>query len=227
VINLEQPPRGANASERRPRWSRVLALLTIGLVAILFVAAISSYLWWRHYQTTATYSLALIVDAAQRNDMATFNRQVDSDRIVDNLASQAADKATGGLGLPGSVLSSQLGSVSPLLPARLKATFREWLADEIKQFSAQFGQKPFIIIALALPAMVKVTSEENTARVEAMLRGQPIELTMQRDGDSWKLVGLRDDGLLTRVLDEVGKDMPAITPLDAVEPGKSVRRRRR
>jgi hypothetical protein len=205
----------------------VLGLLAIGLAAILFVAGISAYLWWRHYQTTATYSLALIVDAAQRNDMAIFNRQVDTDKIVDNLASQAAERATAGIGLPGSVLSSQLGSVAPLLPARLKATFREWLANEIKEFSAEFGEKPFIITALSLPALVNVTNEENTARIEVRLRGRPLELTMKWDGEIWKLVGLKDDGFLTRVLDEVGKDLPAVAPLDAVEPGKVLKRRRR
>jgi hypothetical protein len=226
VINLEQPPQ-AKASGRGPRLYRVFGLLAIGLAAILIVAGISAYLWWRHYQTTATYSLALIVDAAQRNDMATFNRHVDTDKIVDNLASQAAERAAAGIGVSGLVLGSQLGSVAPLLPARLKATFRQWLADEIKQYSAEFGQKPFIMIALSLPAVVNVTNGENTARIEARLSGRPVELTMKREDEIWKLVALKDDGLITRVLAEVGKDLPAIPPLDAVEPGKVLKRRRR
>ncbi|HKZ01802.1 MAG TPA: hypothetical protein VJ180_06160 [Pyrinomonadaceae bacterium] len=227
VINLEQPPQGVKASGRGPHLYKVFGLLAIGLAAILLVAGISAYLWWRHYQTTATYSLALIVDAAQRNDMATFNRQVDTDKIVDNLASQAAERAAAGIGVSGLVLSNPLGSVSPVLPARLKTMFRDWLADEIKHYSAEFGQKPFIVIALSLPAVVNVTNEENTARIEATLGGRPVELTMKREDEIWKLVALKDDGLITRALAEVGKDLPAIAPLDAVEPGKVLKRRRR
>jgi hypothetical protein len=227
VINLEQPPAGTKASGRGPQLYKVFGWLAVGLAAILLVAGISAYLWWRHYQTTATYSLALIVDAAQRNDMSTFNRQVDTDKIVDNLASQAAERAAAGIGVSGLVLSSQLGSVSPLVPARLKAAFREWLVDEIKQYSAEFGQKPFLLIALSLPAVVNVTNEENTARIEASLSGRPVELTMKKEGEIWKLVAVKDDGLLTRVLVEIGKDLPAIAPLDAVEPGKILKRRRR
>ena len=228
VINLEQPAQRATASGRGPRLYRVFGLLAIGLAAILIVAGIAAYLWWRHYQTTATYSLALIVDAAQRDDMATFNRFVDTDKIVDNLASQAAERAAAGISVSGLVLGSQLGSVAPLVPARLKATFREWLADEIKQYSAEFGQRPFIVIALSLPAVVDVINEEeNTARIEARLSGRPVELTMKRDDGIWKLVALKDDGLISRVLAEIGKDLPAIAPLDAVEPGKILKRRRR
>lgn len=205
----------------------MLALIAIVLAGLLLVVSIAGYLWWRHYQTTPAYSLALIVDAAQRNDMTTFNRLVDSEKIIDSFASQAAGKVTSGFGLPGAVLSSQLSNVTPLLPERLRATFREWLADEIKQFSSTFGEKPFIIIALTLPAVAKITGDDVTARVETNLRGQPVELIMQKDGEIWRLVSLKDDGLVTRIVDEIRKDLPALAPLDAVEPGKKKRRQRR
>lgn len=224
VINLDRQPH-ANTSRGRMRLSRMLALMAIVLVGLLLVVSIAGYLWWRHYQTTPAYSLALIVDAAQRNDKTTFNRLVNSEKIIDNFASQATGKVSG-FGLPGAVLSSQLSNVTPLLPERLRATFREWLADEIKQFSSTFGKKLFII-ALTLPKVAKITGDEHTARVETNLRGQPVELIMQKDGEIWRLVSLKDDGLVTRVLDEIRKDLTALAPLDAVEPGKKKRRQRR
>ena len=45
-----------------------------------------AFLWWQHYQTTPAYSLAVLVDAAQRNDMTGVDKIVDTDKIVDNFA---------------------------------------------------------------------------------------------------------------------------------------------
>lgn len=226
VINLEQQTR-TNTSVGRVRWSRVFALLATVLVVILLILSVGGYLWWRHYQTTATYSLALIVDAAQRNDMATFNRLVNSDKILNSFSSQAANGLNSGFGLPGAILGNQVNRVAPLLPERFRATFREWLADEIKQFSSSFAAKPFIVIALTLPMVAKVTSDKTTARIETNLRGQSMELMMQKEGEIWRLVALKEDGLFTRILEEIRKDLPAASPVDAVEPDKKRRRHRR
>ena len=45
--------------------------------------AAGAFLSWHHYQTTPTYSLALLVDAAQRNDMPDVDKVMDTDKIVD------------------------------------------------------------------------------------------------------------------------------------------------
>jgi hypothetical protein len=226
VIDLQRSPQAITTGKRR-RWSRVLALLASVLVGLIVVAGLSGYLWWGHYKTTPAYSLALIVDAAQRNDLETFNRLVSSEKIVESLTSQAADKVTSRLGLPGSILNTQLGNVRPSLPPELKPTFNAWLADEIKEFSFKFKTRSFVIIALSLRAMVKITGDDTTARIDATLRDQPVELTMKREGEIWQLVDLKNEGLLTRVVEEVGRAVPATSPLKAVEPGTRVRKQRR
>jgi hypothetical protein len=203
----------------------VFFLLATVLVVVLMMMSVGGYLWWRHYQTTPAYSLAMIVDAAQRNDMATFNRLVNSDKILNSFSSQATNGLNFGFGLPGALLGDQLNPVTPLLPESLRTTFRGWLADEIEDFASSFAAKPFIVIALTLPMVAKVTSDETTARIETNLRGQPIELLMQKEGEIWRLVALKDDGLFTRILGELRKNLPASPPVDAVEP-KSRRQRR-
>ena len=62
--------------------TRHLAILG-SLLACLVVALGVAFLSWRHYQTTPTYSLALLVDAAQRNDMPDVDKIVDTDKIVE------------------------------------------------------------------------------------------------------------------------------------------------
>jgi hypothetical protein len=75
--------------------------------------------------------------------------------------------------------------------------------------------------------MVKITGDDTTARIDATLRDQPVELTMKREGEIWQLVDLKNEGLLTRVVEEVGRAVPATSPLKAVEPGTRVRKQRR
>src|ERR1700732_4125589 len=83
---------------RKGRAIRVLVILSLVLVALVLALAVGAFLGWQHYQTTPTYSLAVLVGAAQRNDMAGVDKIVDSDKIVDNFAGQVMDKAAGRYG---------------------------------------------------------------------------------------------------------------------------------
>src|SRR6266576_7023976 len=76
---------------RRSRARRVLAIIALLLVVLVLLAAGGGFLWWQHYKTTPAYSLAVLVDAAQRNDLAGVDKIVDTDKIVDNLAVQVSD----------------------------------------------------------------------------------------------------------------------------------------
>ena len=87
--------KGSSIAPRREksRWPTVLAILGFMLVLALVLIAAGTFLWWRHYQTTPAYSLALLVDAAQRNDTARIDQVVDMDKIISNLAATASEKA--------------------------------------------------------------------------------------------------------------------------------------
>jgi len=193
---------------------------------MFIVIGAGAYFWWLHYQTTPTYSLALIIDAAQRNDMPAFDRLVDNEKIISSLTAQITDNvAASPLGLvAGSAIRSQIDTLAPKLLPKLKEEFRQELAAQIKEFSA--APKPFIVLALTLPALVKTTTSSNTAQVAATVRGKPIELTMQQDGEVWKVVSLKNDSLLQRLTDDVIKNLPVTGNVDAVEPRKRPRKRR-
>ena len=77
-----QPGRGQAQGARRGRWRRILAILFGVFVVVLVVALIGGFLWWRHYQTTPVYTLTLLADAAQRNDVAEFQKRIDDEEIA-------------------------------------------------------------------------------------------------------------------------------------------------
>ena len=239
VIDIDQQPGakrksrpyqafGQPAAPKRRRWPKILGVFAVTLLVLLLVAGAGGYFWWRHYQTTPVYSLALLVDGAQRNDLTVFDRLTDTDKIVSDLASQMVDKVAGKLGVVlGAGILTQANVVPQSVMQTLKQTVKERLAAEVKDFSAQSAPKPFIVLALTLPTVVKVTTENNVARLTTTAKGQTVELTMQREGEVWKLVGVKDDTFVTRLVSELVTNPPAVDKVKGVEPGKSPRKRRR
>src|SRR5215475_4932320 len=90
VINLDSPAgvgpvaRSAPTNKRR-RWPKIIAIFLLAVLGVMVAAGIGGYFWFRHYQTTPAYSLALLFNAAQRNDMTTLDSHVDSDQIASNM----------------------------------------------------------------------------------------------------------------------------------------------
>ena len=237
VINLDQPGgatplrSGSSYQSRRRRWPKVLGLLAAFCVVLVLVAGVGLFFWWRHYQTTPAYSLAVIVDAAQRDDMPAFASQFDDEQLTRNLVASVRDKASSRYGL---ALSSSLqGKVDTLLPSllpQMKDRIHTELAKEIKEVSSRAQSKPFVVVALGISSMVKITSDGNNARVTAPIPDRPVEVVMRRDGDRWKVIDFKDDVLIQRVVDSVMKDLPAIGASDLkiplVKPSRSKRRNR-
>jgi len=60
----------------------------------------------------------------------------------------------------------------------------------------------------------------------ATVRGQPVELTMEKDAGVWKVVGIKDDTLVTKLVGELVNNIPR-PKANAIDPGKSQKRRRR
>jgi hypothetical protein len=238
VINLETPrnvPMGrmppsydAPNTARRRRWPKVLAFLAVTLIVLVVLAAGGGYFLWQRYQTSPTYSLAVIVDAAQRNDMATFDRLVDSEKIVSNVGAQALEKIGSPVGLiPGLTINAPVQALPASVLQPLKDAVRDQIAQEMKKVSGNSAPKPFLVLALTLPTLVKITKEPNTNRAAATFPGQPVELTMQQDGQTWKVVGLKDDALVTKLVNDFVTGRTILPKEKAVEPGKRPKKRQR
>jgi hypothetical protein len=224
VINLDQPgssvgavPGGGQSygRKRTRRWPKVVAILVVLIFVGVIGLAVGGFFWWRHYQTTPAYSLALIVDAAQHDDMVAFEKQVDDDAVARNLVSEVSKKASDRYGIAlNAPLQTQIDSMIPNLIPRLKDTIHQEVAKEIKDIAVKSEPRPFIIVAIAVQKLVTVNTEGDNARATAQMPNRTIELSLQRNGDRWKVTELKDDVLVQRVVDAVMKDLPAIGGID-------------
>jgi len=217
VINIDNPggaiPRGGQAYQtgKSRRWPKIIAILLMLVFVVVLAAVVGAFLWWRNFQTTPAYSIALLIDAAQRNDMTLFEKQVDDEKIAQNLVDDVRQKAADRYGITLSgTLQKQIDTLIPSLVPRLKNTIHEEVAKEIKELASKSEPKPFILIAVAVPTLVTITTEGNKSKAIAPLQNRKIELGLERNGNIWKVTEVKDDVLLQRVVDSVMKDLPAI-----------------
>jgi hypothetical protein len=195
VINIEGAQGGGASGSRRGSgggW-RALGIVAIALLVIALSIIAGLYFWWQSYKTRPAYSLALMVDAVQRNDQAAFDEIVDTDKIVDNFVPYLAERA--GAGYAGGVsapLRRQLDSALTRVMPQVKERIREELANQIKDLSSRAESKPFLLVALATPFVVDINQEGDAATVKANLKERPVELTMQRSGTRWRVVAVKD-----------------------------------
>jgi hypothetical protein len=220
VVNLDAPPpKGRTAHGKRRRWPKVLAILGVVVLGLVVVVAIAGFVSWRYYQGTPTYTLALMVDAAQRNDVAEFEKRIDDEAIAKNMAAGISQKAAAryGIALNSSIQRQIDGALPPLLP-RLKQTIHDEVVKEVKEFASKSEPQPFIFLLLAIPSLMTITTEGDTAKATTAASGRTIELSMQRDADRWKVIEFKDDVVVQRVVDSVMKELPAIRTLDPISP---------
>src|SRR5256885_2180839 len=139
IINLEDKPPTRSAPQPAPRYSpmpqpaqsstkksgsrraKILGIVALANVVLLLGVALIAYFGWQHYKTKPAYSLALLVDAVQRNDAAGVDEIVDTNKIVDNFVPQVTEKAIGryASGLT-SALRKQVEALVPKLMPNIK-----------------------------------------------------------------------------------------------------------
>ncbi len=234
VINLDQATTtgrvGARPSVRGSRrWARVLAIIAGICLTILGIVVAGGFIWWRNYQTTPAYSLALVIDAAQRDDIGAFRDHLDDEQITKNLVASVREKASSryGLALTGA-LQRRIDDLIPTLMPQSMDLIHSEVIKQIKEFSLQAESKPFIVVALAVSSFAAISVDGDNARAVPPLPDRTIEILMRRDGNRWKIVDFKDDLLVQKVVDGMMKDLPAVGAMDLKIPLiKSPRPRRR
>src|SRR5712692_2750785 len=204
VIDLDQAradEQGRVRARRSGRAGLVLGFIGIVLVVVIIGAAAGGYFWWRHYQSQPAYSLALLVDAAQRNDGAEIDRLLDMDKITNDFVTQVKARVPGSSLLPTQVEQS--------LTPKLKPTVRDELIKEVQRLTERAKGKPFPLVALAVPYLVNIKQDGNAAIAEMKFQDERIKLTMQADAAGrWQTVAIQDDKLADIIADNVKKNLP-------------------
>ena len=216
VINLDGPgteatQRGRTSSNKRSRWPRVLGILALLVLLFVVAAAVGGYFLVRRYQSSPTYALALIFDAAQRNDVAAFDQRIAGEEITKNITAAVSQKAAARYGgSMNSTIQQKLDSTMSSLQPRVKQTVHDEFLNAVKAFAVAPEQRSFISIVGAVQSMMTITTNGDSAKATGKMAGRDIELGMRRDADGWKVIDVKDELLVQRVVDSVMKDLPAI-----------------
>ena len=211
VINLGQAQQqgGARrgvAGESRDGLRWILLLIAVLLIVFVVGVAGGGYLWWRHYQSSPAYSLALLVDASQRNDTAAVDGLLDTDKVTADFISQVRQRFSGSL--LNSRSSDQIDSAISTLTPKLRETVHDQFLQELHRLTEPAAGKPFFIIALGIGQFADIKQENNLAQVKVNVRDDHLELTMQPSADHWPIIAVKDDKMAQLIVDHVMKNLP-------------------
>jgi hypothetical protein len=228
VINLDARQTAATISRRRKRrWPKVLGVLGIIVVVVGVLAAAGVFFWWQRYKTTPAYSMAVLISSLQQPDIdtTTFDRLVDTNKIVDNLAGQVTEETLARYGTTmNPALRRRLDALMPSLLPRVKEQVREGvrftLASEFGEIAQKSDEKPFFVLAITVPYFLNITSEGDRAKVAVTQPGRPTELTLERNSEVWQVTGVKDDALVSRIVDELARDLPTVGQPLPESPGR-------
>jgi len=215
VINLDESQTPGLRRKRRGRRAGRL-LIIILVVLVLFAGGVvgGGYLWWRHYQNSPAYTLAVLADAAQRNDTATVDGILDTDRVCDDFISQVRQHAGGSVASAiGSVWPTQANSALQTLSPRLKQTVHDEMVKELKRVTEPAKGKPFVLLALGITRFADIKEENNIAQVKVDINDEHLQLTMmpatQAGGARWRVSAVQDDKMVKQITDDMTQNLPA------------------
>lgn len=202
---------GYTEPHKRSRLSKILIGISAVVIGSLLLGSIGFYLYWRSLKDSPQYSLALIVDAAKRNDQQKVNELVDIDFVVDDFLPQITDKAVElyGRGIAPDIIQRVARIAAPVMPA-LKDRAREELPGAIRQKTLEFGNVPFAAMVLGADRYLDITIEGDDATVKSTLPEHDMEVRMKRHEGVWKIVAVKDEKLATSIAQRVGQEIIAI-----------------
>lgn len=184
----------------------MLAILGVLLFIIVIGAAAGGYFWWQHFKGQPGYALALLVDAAQHNDQDEMNRILDMDKIAENFVADVRSRVTGS-SIVNSLAPGQFDQLAANLTPKLKDTLRESLPPEIQRVTEPAKGKPFILVAVGVPYFATIQRNGASAVVDLKFKDEPIQLTMQQNGDAWRVTSIKDDRLTNIIADAAKKGL--------------------
>jgi len=197
-----------NAPRKPSVFLKVLKIFGLLLITFLLVSAVGGYFYWRNLQTMPQYSLALLVDAARRDDQAAVDKLVDTDTVVDDFMPQITGKAVElyGRGLAPATIQKMAQVAAPFLPA-VKQRARAEVPNLIREKTRQFENIPFWVIAVGAERYLDITGDGDKAFVRSKDQNRPLEVVLKRSGERWQVIGVKDEVLARRIAERIGQDL--------------------
>jgi len=204
--NQEAPSahRGVGRGSSRGGVGRVLIVIAVLIVIVIGGIAGGGFFWWRHYQSGPAYSLALLVDATQRHDQQAVDNILDTDKIATDFVSQIRAR------VPASAIwASQIDLTKMASSAKVKETLHDQLVKELQRLTDVAADKPFVLIALAVPRFADIKQENNTAHATVNLKDEQIQLTMVQADDRWRVTAVQDEKLARMLAQAMVNNLPS------------------
>ncbi|CAN5449557.1 hypothetical protein BH20ACI1_BH20ACI1_21200 [soil metagenome] len=197
---------------------RILKIFGILLTVILLVGGIFGYFYWQNLKKTPQYSLALLIDAARRDDQKAVDELVDTDAVIDDFVPQITDKAVElyGRGVAPATIQKLEQAAAPFLPA-LKERAKDELPMLIRDKTQKFDSIPFWAIAVGAGKYLDITQEGDKAFVKSKLPDKPLDLTLKRKGEKWQVIAVNDEVLARRIAEKIGQDLITIAQKEGVK----------
>jgi hypothetical protein len=217
VINLDEsktsPGSGKKAGTGRG-LAQPLTIIAVVLLLLVVGLAAGGYFWWRNYQDSPAYSLAILADAAQRNDNATVDSIIDTDKVCDDFVAQVRQRAPGSaVSAITSILPAQTNSALQAVTPNLKQTVHDQLMKEVQRLTEPAKGKPFVLVALAITSFADIKEQNNVAQVKVNIKDEHLQLTMQPSTEAgvkrWRITGVQDDKLTKMIADGVTQGLPS------------------
>lgn len=189
---------------------RLFVIASLVVLSMLLIAGLAGYLYYRSLRGTPQYSIALLIDAAKRDDKPQIDSLVDIDAVVDDFLPQITGKAVElyGRGLSPAVIDRMAVIATPIMPA-VKQRARAELPRVIRDRSEAFGYVPFFGMVMGAERYLDIRVVGDVAIVQSKIKEHPLEVTMQRYGDTWRIVGLKDEQLATDIARRIGQEFIA------------------
>ncbi|MFL6333469.1 MAG: hypothetical protein ACJ754_09200 [Pyrinomonadaceae bacterium] len=215
VIDVDRVRAEAQAkrANRFGRAGRVLGVTGLVVIGVLLALLVGSYLWYQGFKQSPPYSLALLLDAAQHDDVQAVETLIDADQIAQGFVPQVIENLAGaGSQLPPQARASLTATLPALLP-RVRETMRDEIARALKGLSQNNSANvPFFVKALGVRQVTTVVERGDAATVNVKAGDRPVELSMRRDGERWKLVTVKDPQLASDIATRLAASLPAAPP---------------
>lgn len=199
-----------NAPKKKVGLGKILKIAAALLVLILIAGAVGGYFYWQNLKKSPQYSLALLVDAARRDDQKAIDELVNTDAVVDDFMPQITDKAVElyGRNLAPATIQRMAQIVAPVLPA-VKQRARSEVPNLIREKTRQFENIPSRAIAVGAGNYLDIKIEGDQAFVKSKIPERPLDVVMKRSGEKWQVVAIKDEVLARRVAEKIGQDLIA------------------
>lgn len=204
VFTINQPTPVA------PKKSGVFKKLLAGLGIALLVAGVGAFFYWQSVKKSPEYSLALLVDAARREDQKQIDELIDAEAVIGDFMPQVTSKAVElyGRNLPPQAIAKVEQAAAPLIPI-IRERAKLELPRVVREKTEPVKKIPRWMIALFANRAVEITTEGDAAIVKSKNPDQPLELKMKRTGSAWKITGMKDEVLARKIAERIGQDIIA------------------